>query len=158
MNEFIDENLAKGYIRPSKSPMASPFFFVPKKGKGDELRPCQDYRHLNQGTIKDAYPLPLISELLEKLKGAKIFTKMDLRAGYNNVQIKEGDQWKGAFKMTRGLFEPTVMFFGMCNSPATFQAMMNDILSEELVEGWVLVYMDDILIFSPDAATHQQRE
>uniref|UniRef100_A0A0W0FZY0 Reverse transcriptase-rnase h-integrase n=1 Tax=Moniliophthora roreri TaxID=221103 RepID=A0A0W0FZY0_MONRR len=121
-DKFIEENLRKGYICKSKSPMASPFFF--------------DYRELNKGTVKNAYPLPLISELLDKLKGATIFTKLDLRNGYNNVRIKDGDQWKAAFKMNRGLFEPTVMFFGLSNSPATFQAFMNDILSDFIDEGW----------------------
>ena len=115
MNKFIDKNLAKGYIRPSKSPMASPFFFVNKKDSVENtgLQPCQDYQKLNTGTIKNTYPVPLISELLDKLKGAKYFTKIDLRAGYNNVRIRDGDQWKAVFKTSRGLFKPTVMFFGM---------------------------------------------
>ena len=125
MDKFIDENLAKGYIWPLKSSMASPFFFVAKKS-GD-LRPCQDYWQLNKGTIKNSYPLPLISKLVDQLKGARYFTKLDVWWGYNNVRIKNGNQWKAAFKMSCGLFEPTVMFFGMCNSPATFQAMMDDI-------------------------------
>ena len=144
---FIMENMKKGYIRPSKSPMASPFF-ISKKDR--RLRPTQDYRYLNQWTVKNAHPLPLISDIMDKIKasGAKYFTKFDIQWGYNNVQIKDGDQWKAAFKTNIGLFEPTVMFFGLCNSPATFQAMMNDILKDELSEEWVIVYMDDILIFS----------
>ena len=105
--------------------MASPFFFVSKKD--GKLRPCQDYRKLNKGTVKNSYPLPLISTLLDKLKGTRYFTKLDLRSGYNNVRIKDGDQWKAAFKTSRGLFEPMVMFFGLCNSPATFQQMMDEI-------------------------------
>ena len=116
LDKFIDKNLAKGYIRPSKSPMASPFFFVSKKD--GKLRPCQDYQKLNEGTVKNSYLLPLISTLLDKLKGARYFTKLDLRSGYNNVRIKDSDQWKAAFKTSRGLFEPTVMFFGLCNLPA----------------------------------------
>uniref|UniRef100_A0A0W0FG09 Reverse transcriptase-rnase h-integrase n=1 Tax=Moniliophthora roreri TaxID=221103 RepID=A0A0W0FG09_MONRR len=155
-DKFLEENLRKGYIRKSKSPMASPFFFVAKKEKG-ALRPTQDYRELNKGTVKNAYPLPLISELLNKLKGATIFTKLDLRNGYNNVRIKDGDQWKATFKTNRGLFEPTVMFFGLSNSPATFQAFMNDILSDFIDEGWCVVYMDDILIFSKDQKEHRER-
>src|SRR6202023_3259980 len=95
--------------------------------------------------IKNAYPLPRVGDLLDKLKGAKVFTKLDLRWGYNNVRIKEGDEWKAAFKTNKGLFEPLVMFFGLCNSPATFQNMMNDIFATELDEGWILIYMDDIL-------------
>jgi len=127
--------------------MASPFFFVSKKDS-KKLRPCQDYRRLNEGTIKNAYPLPQVDKLLDKLKGAKYFTKLDLRWGYNNVRIKEGDEWKAAFKTNKGLFEPLVMFFGLCNSPATFQNMMNDIFIMETNEGWILIYIDDILIFS----------
>ena len=126
--------------------MASPFFFVKKKD--GKLRPCQDYRYLNERTVKNAYPLPLISEIVDKLKGAKYFTKFDVRWGYNNVRIKEGHEWKAAFKTNRGLFEPTVMFFGMCNSPATFQAMMDEIYKEEVEENKVIVYMDDVMGFS----------
>ena len=134
MNKFINENLAKGYIRPLKSPMTSPFFFVDKKDSVENtgLWPCQDYRKLNAGTIKNTYPLPLTSELLDKLKGTKYFTKIDLQARYNNVQIKDGNQWKVAFKTSRGLFKPTIMFFGMCNSPATFQKMMDKIFASQI--------------------------
>ena len=106
------------YIGPSQLPMASPFFFVAKKDR--KLWPCQDYRYLNDWIIKNRYPLPLISEIMDKLKGAKYFTKLDICWGYNNIRIKKGDEWKAAFKTNKGLFEPTVMFFGMCNSPATF--------------------------------------
>ena len=93
--------------------MASPFFFVKKKD--GSLRPVQDYRALNEGTVRNAYPLPLISALLDKLKSAKIFTKLDVRAGYNNVRIKEGDEWRAAFRTHMGLFEPTVMYFCLTN-------------------------------------------
>ncbi|THG95666.1 hypothetical protein EW145_g7915, partial [Phellinidium pouzarii] len=126
--------------------MASPFFFVDKKD--GTLRPCQDYRALNEGTIKNAYPLPLIGDLMDKLRNAKYFTKLDLRSGYNNIRIKEGDQHKAAFKTIHGLFKPTVMFFGLCNSPATFQMFMNDIFRVIITEEAILIYMDDILIFS----------
>jgi Reverse transcriptase (RNA-dependent DNA polymerase) len=156
MDDFLNKNLAKGYIHPSKSPMASPFFFVAKKDS-DALQPCQDYHYLNDGTIKNAYPLPLVSDLLDKLKGAQWFTKLDIWWGCHNVRIKDGDQWKGAFKTNRGLFEPMVMFFGLCNSPATFQAMMNDIFQDMIDEGWIVIYMDDILIFSKDLQEHQER-
>src|SRR5271168_3969151 len=101
-DKFIKENLEKGYIRPSQSPMASPFFFVKKKD--GKLRPCQDYRYLNDFTIKNAYPLPLISEIMDKLKGAKYFTKLDVRWGYNNVRIKKGDEWKATFKTRWSLY------------------------------------------------------
>ena len=146
LHNFLKENLEKGYIRKSKSPMASPFFFVKKKD--GKLRPCQDYRFLNEWTIKNAYPLPLISEIMDKLKGAKYFTKLDVRWGYNNIWIREGDEWKAAFKTNRGLFKPTIMFFGMCNSPAMFQSMMDSIFIEEIEEGVTIVYMDDILIYA----------
>ncbi|ESK82610.1 reverse transcriptase-rnase h-integrase [Moniliophthora roreri MCA 2997] len=133
--------------------MASPFFFVAKK-KAKVLRPCQDYQDLNSGTIKNCYPLPLVTDLVDKLKTAKVFMKLDLQNRYNNIQIKDGDQWKAAFKTPRGLFEPTVMFFSLTNSPATFQAFMNDILKDFIDEGWCIVYMDDILIFSDEINLH----
>jgi Reverse transcriptase (RNA-dependent DNA polymerase) len=146
LDKFWKENLDKGYIKPSQLPMASPFFFVKKKD--GKLRPCQDYRYLNDWTVKNTYPLPLISEIMDKIKGAKFFTKFDVRWGYNNVRIKTEDQWKAAFKTNQGLFEPTVMFFGMCNFPATFQAMMDSIFSKMIKGRKVIVYMDDILIFA----------
>ena len=146
LDRFIEENLRKGYIRPSKSPMASPVFFVKKKD--GKLRFVQDYRKLNEITIKNRYPLPLISQLIDRLRGAKFFTKLDVRWGYNNVRIREGDESKGAFVTNRGLFEPTVMFFGMTNSPATFQNMMNDIFADLIAEGKVTIYLDNILIYS----------
>ena len=152
MNKFINKNLAKGYIRPSKSLMASSFFFVDKKDSVENTRlwPCQDYRKLNAGTIKNMYPLPLISGLLDKLKGAKYFTKSDLQARYNNVWIKDDDQWKAAFKTSRELFEPMVMFFGMCNSPATFHKMMDKIFANQIREGNLIIYMHDMFIHSSD--------
>jgi hypothetical protein len=148
LDVFLDEHLSSGRIRPSKSPIASPFFFIKKKD--GSLHPVQDYRRLNDMTIKNRYPLPLVSELMDKLKGAKYFTKLDIRWGYNNVRLKEGDEHKAAFITNRGLFEPLVMFFGLTNSPATFQNMMNDVFRELLATGKVVVYMDDILIFSDD--------
>jgi hypothetical protein len=155
LDKFLKKNLDKGYIKPSQSPMASPFFFVKKKD--GKLWPCQDYRYLNDWTVKNAYLLPLISKIMDKIKGAKFFTKFDVRWGYNNVRIKAEDQWKAAFKTNQGLFKPTVMFFRMCNSPATFQAMMNSIFSN-MIEGWkVIVYMDNILIFSEDQEELQVR-
>jgi len=145
--------LASHRIRPSKSPLASPFFFIQKKDSS--LRPVQDYRYLNSITIKNKYPLPLISDLIDKLKNATIFTKFDVRWGYNNVCIHSGDEWKAAFKMNCGLFEPRVMFFGLTNSPATFQAMMNKIFFEKIREGHIVIYLDDILIFSNNIDDHR---
>ncbi|SJL16146.1 uncharacterized protein ARMOST_19665 [Armillaria ostoyae] len=154
LDKFLDENLESGRITESKSLFASPFFFVKKKD--GSLRPVQDYRKLNEMTIKNRYPLPLISELIDKLQGAKYFTKLDVRWGYNNVRIKEGDEHKAAFRTNRGLFEPTVMFFGLTNSPATFQWMMNDIFKDLISEGKVTIYLDDILIFTKDLDEHRR--
>ena len=134
--------------------MASPFFFVKKKD--GTLRPVQDYRRLNNITVKNKYPLLLIQELVDKLKKAKYFTKLDVRWGFNNVRIKEGDEWKAAFQTNRGLFEPLVMFFGLTNSPATFQTMMNAIFREEINSGKVIIYMDDVLIFTETLEEHRE--
>ena len=125
--------------------MASPFFFVNKKD--GKLRPVQDYRALNDITVKNATPLPLIPDLIDKLQGARYFTKFDVRWGYNNIRIKEGDEWKAAFTCSLGLFEPLVMTFGLCNAPATFQSFMNNIFSDLIDEGHTVIYLDDILLF-----------
>jgi hypothetical protein len=119
-----------GRIWRSKSPYASGFFLIRKKDR--KYCPVQDYRHLNMWTIPNKYPLPLITDLIHDLAGKKLFTKFDIRWGYNNICIKEGDEWKGTFKTSEGLFEPTVMFFGLTNSSATFQTMMDDIFQEEI--------------------------
>ena len=155
VDDFIDENLKSGKIRPSTSPQAAGFFFVNKEDGA--LRPTQDYRHINGHTIKDAYPLPLISEIIDKTKDAKIFTKFDIRWGYNNLRIKDGDQWKAAFITHRGLFEPTVMFFGLSTSPASFQRFMNDSFRDMIAEGWLECYMDDVLLHSENRQLDQER-
>lgn len=144
LDKFLQENLANGRIRPSKSEISSPIFFVSKKG-GD-LRPVVDYRKVNDITVKNAYPLPLISELVDKWKGCKYFTKLDIRAGYYNIRMKEGDEWKTAFATNRGLFEYLVMPFGLANAPATFQTMMNDIFRVYVRRGDTGVYIDDVII------------
>jgi len=144
LEKHIKEQEAKGYIRPSKSPYAAPFFFIKKKS--GELRPIYDYRELNKWTVKNHYPLPLISELIYRLRGCNLFTKFDIRNGYHNLKIKPEDIWKGAFLTNRGLYEPIVMPFGMCNAPASFQAMTNQIFRDFIDEGWLTVYMDDIII------------
>ena len=131
--------------------MASPFFFVDKKD-GD-LRPVQDYQALNDITIKNAALLPLIPELIDKLRRAHYYTKFDVRWGYNNIHIKEGNKWKAAFKTPLGLFEPIVMTFGLCNGPATFQTFMNNIFEVMIDAGQVVIYLDDILIFAEDLTT-----
>ena len=155
IEDFLDENLKTGKIHPFNFPQASSFFFVKKKDGG--LRPCQDYRYVNEHTVRDAYSLPLIFDLINKLQGAKIFTKFDVRWRYNNARIEDGHQWKAAFVTHKGLFEPMVMFFGLTNSPATFQHFMNDSFRDMIVEGWLVIYMDDLLIYSSDATTYTER-
>ena len=118
LDAWIDEQLAKGYIRTSKSPTAAPVFFVKKKD--GSLRLVQDYRALNAVTKKDKFPIPRIPDLIDRLSQSSIFTSLDLRWGYNNVRIREGDEEKAAFMTHRGLFEPTVMTFGLCNAPSTY--------------------------------------
>ena len=144
LNKWLDKQLKAGLIVESKSRYAAPRFYIPKKD--GLLRLVQDYRKLNQVTIKDKTPLPLIGEVIDKLKEAWYFNKLDLIWGYNNVRIKEGDKWKAAFLTNKGLFEPQVMYFGLCNSPETFQRMMNSIFRELLHEGILANYMDDFVI------------
>ncbi|KAJ1088154.1 hypothetical protein NDU88_001313 [Pleurodeles waltl] len=153
LRKYLDKFLENGFIRPSKSPTASPLFFVPKTN--GELRTCMDYRGLNKITIKDKYPLPLIPVLLEQVKKAKIYTKLDLRGAYHLVRMREGDEWKTAFKTRYGLFEYTVMPFGLCNAPAAFQFFLNDVLREYL-DIFAIVYIDDILIYSDNENEHVQ--
>ncbi len=126
-------------------------FFIKKKE--GSLHLVQDYWKLNEITIKNSYPLPLVSNVLTRLHDAEWFTTLDLCWGFNNVQLKEGDEWKAAFSTNRGFFELLVMFFGLCNSPATFQTMMNDILIDC---NEAICYMDDILIYSTSLADHQR--
>jgi len=154
LDTFLEENLHTRRIRPLKSPMAAPVFFIKKKD--GSLRLVQDYRALNAVTVKNKYPLPLISKLVSQLCGAKYFTKLDVHWGFNNVCIKPGDKWKAAFRTNWGLFDPLVMFFRMTNSPATFQTMMNDVFRTVIVEGIVVVYLDDILIFTKMEEEHEQ--
>jgi len=146
LDSFLEKNLHTGRIHPSKSPTAAPVFFIKKKN--GLLQLVQDYCALNSMTVKNKYPLPLISELVSQLCGAKYFTKLDICWGFNNVCIKPRDEWKAAFQTNQGLFEPLVMFFGMTNSLATFQTMINDIFRDLIVEGIMVVYLDNILIFT----------
>src|SRR6266702_3001383 len=147
VQKFLQEELEKGYIHESKSPYASSFFFVRKKD--GKLRPVQDYQKINAITVRNQYPLPLITDLICDLSNAHIYTKLDVRWGYNNVRIREGDEPKAAFKTRYRLFKPMVMYFGLTNSPATFQTMMNyiyrDIILKHKPLGMTIrVYMDDI--------------
>jgi hypothetical protein len=154
MDAFLEEALAIGRIRQSKSPLGAPVFFIKKKD--GKLHFVQDYRALNVITRKNRYPLPLIDDLIHRLKDARYFTKLDVRWGYNNVRICEGDEWKAAFCTNRGLFEPLVMYFRLTNSPVTFQMMMNEIFQDLITEGVVSVYLDDILIFTNSLEEHSQ--
>ena len=131
------------------------FFFVGKKD--GKLRPVVDYRKLNSFTVPDRYPLPLIQELVDKVKDARLFTKIDVRAGYNNIRFREGDESKAAFKTNEGLFEPTVMPFGLRNAPAVFQCMVNTQFADILAKGDTVNYMDDFLVATKDKATHRER-
>ena len=153
LKAWLAENQAKGFIRPSKSSCSSPVLFVPKKG--GELRLCIDYRRLNEITEKDRTPLPLISETLDRLRGSKVYTKMDLRGAYNLLRVKEEDVWKTAFTTRYGLFECLVMPFGLTNAPATFQRWMNQVF-QDMLDVCVVVYLDDILIYSADQETHDE--
>ena len=125
LNQWLDKQLKAGLIIESKSRYAAPYFYIPKKD--GSLRLVQDYRKLNQVTIKDKTPLPLIGEVIDKLKEARYFNKLDLIWGYNNVRIKEGDKRKAVFLTNKGLFKPRVMYFGLCNSLGMFQRMMSSI-------------------------------
>ncbi|KAI4805924.1 hypothetical protein KUCAC02_010517 [Chaenocephalus aceratus] len=153
MESYISDSLAAGLIRPSSSPMGAGFFFVDKKDK--TLRPCIDYRGLNEITVKNKYPLPLIDSAFVPLHEATIFTKLDLRNAYHLVRIREGDEWKTAFNTPRGHFEYLVMPFGLTNAPGVFQAMINDVL-RDMLNRFVFVYLDDILIFSRTLQEHVQ--
>lgn len=150
---YIDENLKKGFIRPSTSPAGAGIFFVEKKDHS--LRPCIDYRELNKVTIKNRYPLPLVPELFQRLGSAVIFSKLDLRGAYNLIRIREGDEWKTAFRTRFGHYEYLVMPFGLCNAPATFQHFVNDIF-RDFLDLYVIVYLDDILIFSSSVSDHRR--
>ncbi|KAI3361475.1 hypothetical protein L3Q82_012950 [Scortum barcoo] len=153
MDDYIKTSLQSGIIRPSSSAAGVGFFFVEKKD--GSLRPCIDYSALNDVTIKNRYPLPLISSAFELLQQARIFTKLDLRNAYHLVRIRKGDEWKTGFNTPTGHYEYLVMPFGLTNAPAVFQGFINEVLREYLND-FVFVYLDDILIFSPDPATHQR--
>ncbi|CCO35895.1 Transposon Ty3-I Gag-Pol polyprotein AltName: Full=Gag3-Pol3 [Rhizoctonia solani AG-1 IB] len=153
LKEHIDSEFAAGKICPSTSPAGVPVMFV-KRANGT-LCLVVDYCCLNAITIKDYYALPRQDELIEKLHHAKIFTKLDLRNGYNNICIKEGNKWKAAFRTKYGYFEPTVMQFGHSNMPAVFQRFMNN-LFRDLLDITVIVYLDNILIFSNSREEHVQ--
>src|SRR5882724_9652085 len=144
--------LSKGFICSSQSPGSAPVLFAKKKD--GTLRLCVDFRNLNKITQKDRYPIPLITNLLDQLWSMKVYTKLDLRAGYYNVCVTAGHEWKTAFQMHYGSFEFLVMPMGLTNAPATFQAFMNHIF-RDMTDIFVVIYLDDILIFSNSLEEHQ---
>lgn len=152
LRKYLAEYLQRGWIRRSKSPAGAPILFAKKKD--GSLRLCVDYRGLNKVTIKNRHPLPLITESLERLAQAKVFSKVDVRDAYHRIRIKAGDEWKTAFRTRYGHFEYTVMPFGLTNAPAQFQAYINQALSG-LIDVTCVVYLDDILIFSNSEEEHE---
>ncbi|KAK3556239.1 hypothetical protein QTP70_006920 [Hemibagrus guttatus] len=153
MEEYIKEALAHGYIHLSTSPAASSFFFVAKKD-GD-LQPFIDYVALNRITVKFRYPLSLVPAALEHLRGATIFCKLDLRSAYNLIRIREGDEWKTTFITPTGHYEYLVMPYRLANALSVFQDFMHEVL-QRFLHRVVLVYIDDILIYSQNLAEHRQ--
>ncbi|WVZ93726.1 hypothetical protein U9M48_039683 [Paspalum notatum var. saurae] len=153
IKENIDELLGKGFIRPSSSPWAFPVSFVDKKD--GSRRMCVDYRALNDVTIKNKYPLPWIDDLFDQLQGACVFSKIDLRSGYHQMKIRPSDIPKTAFITRFGLYEYTVMSFGLTNAPAYFMNLMNKVFIEYL-DKFVVVFIDDILIYSKMEEEHEE--
>ncbi|UTT94500.1 hypothetical protein NDA17_003260 [Ustilago hordei] len=151
LRKYLDENLVKGFICPSKSLARSPVLFVPKKDGG--LRLCMDYCGLNEITLKNWALLPLIKEQLFLLQKAKNYTKLDLQAAYNLICITKGDEWKTAFSTQLGLYEYLVMPFGLANALAHFQSFINHIF-RDIIGVFVVVYLDDFLIFSSTEGEH----
>lgn len=153
LRKQIADLLAKGFIRPSASPFGAPVLFVRKKDGSYRL--CVDYRALNKNTIRDAYPLPRIDDLLDRLHGAQFFTSLDMQMGYHQVEVAPDDVPKTAMRTRYGSYEFVVLPFGLCNAPATYQRLMNQIL-DPLIDRCVIVYLDDVLIFSKTLEEHKE--
>ena len=151
IQKYLKDNLANGFIRRSISPAAHPVLFQRKKN--GELSLCIDYRKLNQQTLRNSYPLPLITVVFEAMRGSKIFSKLDLKSAYNLIRIREGDEFKTAFRTKYGHYEYTVMPFGLTNAPAVFQGFINTVL-RDVINKYVQVYLDDIIIYSKSFDEH----
>ncbi|KAL4013642.1 hypothetical protein IC575_025817 [Cucumis melo] len=149
----LQELLDKGFIRPSVSPWGAPVLFVKKKD--GSMRLCIDYRELNKVTVKNRYPLPRIDDLFDQLQGATVFSKIDLRSGYHQLRIKDEDVPKTAFRSRYGHYEFIVMSFGLTNAPAVFMDLMNRVF-REFLDTFVIVFIDDILIYSKMEAEHEE--
>ena len=151
LEEQVRDLLAQGFIRPGQSPYGAPVLFVPKKD--GRWRMCMDYRALNRQTVKDRYPLPRIDTLLDRLGRAKVFSKLDLASGYHQIAMDDSSIYRTAFTTSLGQWEFLVMPFGLCNALATFQRLMNQVFATEINQ-FILVYLDDILIFSESVEEH----
>jgi transposase InsO family protein len=160
LQEYLKDNVEKGFIRKSTSSAGAPIFFVDKgkntkqEGKAPEKRLVVNYRGLDKNTLKFRHPIPLTNDLFDKLRTGRVFTKIDLRSAYNLVRIREGDEWKTAFRTKYGLFEYLVMPFGLANAPAYFQRFVDETF-RDMIGKFVVIYLDDFLIYSQDEASHQ---
>jgi len=153
LQEFLEENTKAGIIHPSKAPCGAPVLFVKKKDRS--LRLCVDYRGLNRITRKDRYPIPLLTDLLDAPRKARIYSKIDLKNAYHLVRIAKGDEWKTTFRTRYGSFEWLVMPFGLSNAPSAFQRFMNEVFYD-LLDVYVVIYFDDILIYSDNLEDHKK--